>query len=182
MYGATVRRLPFVCFFFEYITSGWGISSSTTSDWLHNMTAFFSRNCFFLFFWFVVSWAQLIISMSYFLTAFSFWPVYFWHRNIWLPCCLTECWWIPGMSSMKWPVFPKWEQLLNMHGWKINEAGFWGNLDVREGLTYDLLVCFIWDFQFWWSSHRDSELSPGVHLIQNGSCFACLSVLFHLPE
>lgn len=45
-----------------------------------------------------------------------------WHRNIWLPCCPKERWWIPGMIFMKWPVLPEWEQLLNMRGWKINEA------------------------------------------------------------
>lgn len=60
--------------------------------------------------------------MSHFLTAFSSLPP-LWHRNIWLPCCPKECWWIPGMIFMKWPVLPEWEQLLNMHGWKINEAG-----------------------------------------------------------
>lgn len=83
---------------------------------------------------------------------------YFWHRNIWLPCCLTECWWIPGMSSMKWPVFPKWEQLLNMHGWKINEAAFRGNVDIRQGHLYDLQVSFTWWFLFWWSSHWDTQV------------------------
>lgn len=164
-----VRGLRLVYFFFEYITLRCETRSFTTSEWSCNMTAFLSENCsFFGFSCLRHSWSSVC---PIFLQLFL-WSVCFWHRNIWLPCCLTECWWIPGMSSMKWPVFPKWEQLLNMHGWKINEAGFWGNVDVREGLTYDLPVCFIWWFQIWRSSHRDAELSLGVHLSQNGSCFA----------
>lgn len=77
-------------------------------------------------------------------------PFFFflWHRNIWLPCRPKERWWIPGMSSMKWPVSPEWEQLLNMHGWKINEAGLRGNVDVCGGLAYNLLFCFLWYFTF----------------------------------
>lgn len=61
------------------------------------------------FLWFIVSGTELIISMTHFLTALTDRQ-----RSIWLPCCLKECWWIPGMSYIKWPILPKWEQLLNM--------------------------------------------------------------------
>lgn len=62
-----VRGLWPVCFFFDYITFGCEISSSTTSEWLHNAIALFCKSSLFASSCLKHSWSSVL---SYFLAAF----------------------------------------------------------------------------------------------------------------
>lgn len=103
-----------------------------------------------------------------------------WHRNTRLSCFLTELtnFWnefhqVACFPKVRAPVKYGWLK----NRWSSLLRKCWWSWGTSAAMIYKSVL---YGRPLWCSSHTDSQLSPGVRLSQNGSCFAAVDASFYL--